>query len=100
MRLSALFLWSVVLHASIVSYVASAMPFAIELTIPDAHGFVLSKVPGGPNTAFTAPYIIVWVTGDTANVIGQFGNSTTYQASTRGVSIPGVGSGAAPSPDV
>lgn len=101
MRLSALFLWSAVLHASIGSYVASAMPFAIDLTIPEAHGWVLSKVPGNPNTPFTAPYIVVRVTGDTANVIGQLGSSTTvYQASTMGISIPGIGSGTAPSPDL
>jgi hypothetical protein len=92
--------WLIVLHASVGGHGAAlATPFAIELTIPDAHGSVLSNTPGGPNTPFTAPYIVVRVTGDTENVIATYPNRTLYQGSTFRISIPGIGSGARSDPD-
>jgi hypothetical protein len=80
-----------------VAPVASAVPFTVELTIPDASGYTFPSGSGTPGTPFTAPYLVVRVTGDNDNVIyrGAEGGAR-YQASSVRIEIPGIGQGGAP----
>jgi hypothetical protein len=101
MRVSLLARWLAGLAAAIAASVAGAVPFAVELTIPDAHGWLASNIVGAPATNFTAPHIVIRVTGDTSNVVYRYGSGTArYQASTVVIEIPGVGKGPVSGSDV
>lgn len=89
-----------VLAMSTLAPVAAAAPFVIDLTIQGAHGWISATPPATANTPFTAPYIVVRVTGDTDNVIATYPDYTVYQGSTFGISIPGVGSGSQPTQNI
>lgn len=69
---------------------AWAVPFVVEVTVLKANGWIFSGVAGTPNTPFTAPHIVLRVTGDTANAAGW-----RYPATTVRIDVPGVGSGTA-----
>jgi hypothetical protein len=80
---------------------ASAVPFTVELTMPNATGFQYLAGRDKPFTQFTAPTIVIRVSGDTANVIHPgIGGGSRYQASTSRIEIPGVGNGTALGSDV
>jgi hypothetical protein len=83
-------LWFTGLACAVVAQAGWTMPFVVELTALKANGWIFSAVPGAPNTPFTAPHIVLRVTGDTANAAGW-----GYPASTIRIDIPGVGSGTA-----
>lgn len=89
--------WIAVLGSAAASSIAPAVPFTIDLTVPDVHGWTI-PAPGMPSTPYTASHVFVRVTGDTDIVVDATGTRVVYQATTLGFDVPGVGRGTAASP--
>jgi hypothetical protein len=85
-----MFRWAVSMAAAIVAPMTAAVPFEVEITIPDISGAIFSGDPDVPNTLFTVPYVVVRATGDTANAIYEAPLNSTY-ASKVIAEIPGIG---------
>jgi hypothetical protein len=82
--------WAVSMAAALLAPVAAAVPFEVEMMVPDISGAIFSGNPEVPNTLFTVPQVVVRVTGDTANAIYEAPGRSTYSA-TATVDIPGIG---------
>lgn len=77
---------------------AEAVPFLVEMTLPDAVGGTRPPVVGDPWIPFTAPYIAIRVTGDTANVISRTESGARYEVTSLRIEVPGIGAGEVPWP--
>ena len=86
-------LWIAALASAMPCASAWAVPFVVELTVPEVGGYVFLSGQGAPGTRFTAPHVVLRASGDTANT-GGFG----YQATVR-IEIPGIGNGVTLVPD-
>jgi hypothetical protein len=68
------------IHSSCIALVAAAMasmsaravPFDVEVTLPNVRGYVFVDGPGKPGTRFTASRMVLRASGDTQNS-GGFG---------------------------
>lgn len=95
MRISRLSTCVALAYGALVAPFAGAVPFTAQLTIPDAHGWLRAAVAGDPSIPYTAPQVVIRITGDTANVLARTESGTRYEASSVRIEIPGVGAGVA-----